>query len=301
VRGHINVQAAGWQTPGCQLVFKGRQRRQGARSNAGVRCVDGCHVQRQRADLRQQVSLGQVHRQHAAGGHRLKQLTAQQHHRQGVGQRHHPGQAGGGVFARAVAHHGCGLHAPALPEPGQGVFQNEQRQQTITWLLQQGGRGRIVLTGKHDRVQVGRRIGRQRFKAGLDGLGKGRLRQQVAARTRVWRAAAGEHPHHWRRTGSGQAGDQARGVTGVQRLLQTGHVLCNQAQPVRKSAPSGLQRVSRIGQRKAGRKIVCGLRQPGLPFGLEGLQGSRRAGRQRQQMPGLTAVRQALRRGLRQR
>ena len=55
--------------------------------------------------------------QAAAGGDQLE----------GVGQAHHAGQAQGRVFADAVADHGCRLHAPAHPQAGEGVFDDEQR------------------------------------------------------------------------------------------------------------------------------------------------------------------------------
>jgi hypothetical protein len=142
-------------------------------------------------------AFGQVDGQHAAGRHFLEQAAAQHHDRQRVGQAHHAGDGGGRVLAGAVADDGRGLDAPALPQFGDGVLQHEQRRDVVARLLQRlGGLGVARRAVEHQAAQVARRLGRHQPEALVHRGAECGLVEQVTARTRIARAAAGEHHHH---------------------------------------------------------------------------------------------------------
>ena len=82
-------------------------------------------------------------------------------------QRHHAGQAGRRVFAGAVADDGGGLHAPALPQLGQRVFEREQRGHRVAGPLQRALQpaASCAIALEHHGAQVARRIGRHQREA----------------------------------------------------------------------------------------------------------------------------------------
>ncbi len=83
--------------------------------------------ERQPRPERRQVGLGGGDRQHGPRRQALDEPSARRHQGQGVVQLHDAGQAGGDQLAEAVADHRRRLDAPRHPQPGEAVFDGEQR------------------------------------------------------------------------------------------------------------------------------------------------------------------------------
>lgn len=143
VEGVRGVQAAAAGPLAGEPLFQGVHGLRGAGDHGERAGVDGGHRQTV-AEAGGGLLLGEEDAEHGAPRHLLDQAAACGDEVRGVLQREHPGQAGGHVLPDAVADHGARPDTPGLPEPGEGVFDAEQRGLGETGLPQPLGRLRVV-------------------------------------------------------------------------------------------------------------------------------------------------------------
>ena len=109
-----------------QSCLKFRQRGRCSGDDAEARTVEQADRELGRQE-RGKLALRQRDREHRGLGQRAHQLRAHGEEPQRVLERHHAGEAGGDVFAHAVADDRVGYHAERLPEPRHRVLDAEQR------------------------------------------------------------------------------------------------------------------------------------------------------------------------------
>ncbi len=254
-----------------QLLLGAAHHRMGA-------VVGGDRQARQRVGGRRHLVLRGEH-----GGHRsgLGQLAhpegALRHQAQAGFPVEHAGHARRHILAQAVAQDHVGLDPPALPQPGQGQLQREQRRLRIARVGQQ-----LILL-KQCLQQGVLELAAEPFSAVVQHLAKDRLcRIQLPAHAGVLASLPGEQPGHFG-PAVGAAGPEAwRGAAGLERRQQragllrgTGH----QRGALVEVAAAGGQGEADVAQR--------GLRMVGPPCRVARGQGLQRRfvlRRQRQQV-----------------
>ena len=127
-----------------EALFERGDLRGRAGDHAHARIVDG--GQRERA-VEMKFAGGKRNGKHRSGGKIVDQAPARRDDVQRIFKGEDAGEAGGDVFADAVAHHGCRLDAKRHPPTRQSVLDGEKRGLCEPGLIQFFGCGVFVPSG----------------------------------------------------------------------------------------------------------------------------------------------------------
>ena len=285
VEGVRGDQAARRDLGGGQLGLEGGDAIGGARGHAQAGRVLGGDDDAG-GQPRGQLLGGQPHRQHAARRLRLHQAAALEHQAEHVGQRHHLGDGGGGELADAVADQRGRPHAPAHPQLGQRILQDEDRRLGDA---RRGERRRILGEEAQPRIFAG-----DRFEDGAAVVVGGAERRlavvEAGAHAGVLRALAGAEQAHFRKLGAQLAGAGAGGVGGGEQAGGLGGAAGDDIAAMAEAAAADLQRVRDVGQ------LGLGGQRLQIAAEASGGLGERRGGarREHQQLGGAVAAAAAL-------
>ncbi|RAO40096.1 hypothetical protein ONO86_04252 [Micromonospora noduli] len=252
--------------------------------------VDGGEVQHI-VEQRQQLGLGQRHREHHARLRRLHEPTACRDQAHRVGQREHPGQAGGHQLTHTVPEQPRRSYAPVRPELRQRVLDDEQRRLRVPGLLELFRSGLPLVVGGEQQVPDVRVEQRRQEVRGPVHLGaEHRLSDVEGVRhAGALRALTGEGEQH-RAVGGGLG---RPGRRSPQRLDHLGGAAADDRPAVRQGPPAALQGVRHLGQRR----VRVGAQVRGESVGSR-VEGGGCGGGQGQQVPPAALLARRAGRGL---
>ena len=145
------------------------------------------------------LAVGQADAEHPTRRQGLDQPPAFGDQVQSIFGHHHAGHAGRSVLADTVPHDRCGGDAPLLPQAGESVFHDEDRDLSVGGLPERrGGVGRRIGIENHP-MQVYVATGHQTFRQRVEDRAKARpLLPSLASHSQALGALAGETEHHAR-------------------------------------------------------------------------------------------------------
>jgi hypothetical protein len=223
------------------------------------RAIDGGKPEILASEIGSEPRLGvgarQRHGEHHPGlGMIAHERATHLHQPQRVFERQDVREAGGDVFAEAVADHRARFDAPRSPELRQRVFDGEQRRLRDRGIQQplDGPRNARRIRMHHLADVEAERIA-QLMRACVDVFAIDRLaRVQLGAHARILRALAGQEERHHRLGVADRAGRDTRSVTPFEPCRRGLGIAADDDPAMREGAASRLQRAGDIRDRLIG-------------------------------------------------
>ena len=183
-------------------------------------------------------------------GKRARLVAARQCKSHGVGQRHHAGNAGGDVFADAVAHARCRLQAPRHPQPRRRVLHGEERGVGDARFAQTAQRLFASLAGRiQETAHIEAEMWPQRLGTLVDRLTKHRLASvQLDASVDDLGARIGEHEDNRAGGAVVMTAEHEPGTRLFEQARRIVQIAADDDLSMPERAAADLQRVSGVGE-----------------------------------------------------